>query len=1190
MDLAAYLKYCLGYVKMSRGAGMLGNDKKAQELDKTRLNLVALLNLDQDGFSPEPIQLPLFESLNPKDVTEEQKSAYKEERDIARNLEDLSADARNNPFTKQLSLRFGYFKISLPKNSDANDSEEAVDTAPEPLVEGKEGELPLFSKSKPRSRSADNAEMSEMEFPLFSVQIQVERTKSKFEVTVTDPSIEVHLGELEQVLEPNSYSALAQKMGEYETAGSFSLPQPDMGQLLSFWGEVRSVLSLSRAQFDSDSFQLERIKLSLNPRSNYFLSDDLRKLTLLDSSQLEGTALSAWTSDEEMLIPTEEPSEPELFFPFPYDKYQARILRLLANRAGVVQGPPGTGKSQSICNIICHLASQGKTVLFVSQKPQALKVVKDRLKSLGIKNLFGYIPNPSSEILTEEDELDGAGPALARVATAASVMEQTAGRDIDPAAVVNERDEARKFLQADLDREREYCVLLAEFEGLAAQKMEIEDPALFLSASVESVEAVREARKRAATLSSKAITLATCENYSSFDPSFRGLSWPPEQASSALEAIRADWMASGPKGQNPGKIALWWSDRRCRRRQSSSWSKLPAEIVAYLETLLTRSEPRTVVAGYLLSLRDYAIAKECQREAADAEGQAIGLLRALGLSEEAFLAMESRVKEGQKTEEIISSNQRLLQLESAIADNLTSKIDAGPAREVLKTCSEKRAVAISTCLGNRLNERIVQALRGGRQVRAIIAQFGKAFGKSKRAFRTFDRLRREVEQYKVMLNLLPVWIMELEDASRLLPLEPHLFDYVILDEASQCNVAYAMPSMFRAEKALFFGDSLQMRDSTTLFRRNRSFEDLANLFQVPDPLRIKASEGEIQSVLDIAEQRGLPMTALQYHYRSPAELIGFSNDNFYKPRGRPLFPLRHTYTTFQDTRRIMLVHKVEQGGEDQGEKSLRENVAEARFIVDLVKTIRRDPKLAQLSIGVLSFFNDQARLMRKALEDAGEKVDGQNLKVAVIEGIQGDEKDIIIYSCVIRTPQEKRQYQPLTGEGGDLRAAASAGRVNVAFSRARLQAHCVTSMELSAFPVGIWLGKYLNYADKYGQPAAVREGLNPFDSIFEEQFYAAAVGLLGPEFVVRNQVPSCGFKLDFVISSLATGRALAIECDGPMHFQDEGETLYVASDMERQDVLERAGWEFYRLRYSDWLVQRDKPQAIMNEIRNALST
>ena len=27
----------------------------------------------------------------------------------------------------------------------------------------------------------------------------------------------------------------------------------------------------------------------------------------------------------------------------------------------------------------------------------------------------------------------------------------------------------------------------------------------------------------------------------------------------------------------------------------------------------------------------------------------------------------------------------------------------------------------------------------------------------------------------------------------------------------------------------------------------------------------------------------------------------------------------------------------------------------------------------------------------------------------------------------------------------------------------------------------------------------------------------------------------------------------------------------VDSDMERQEVLEKAGWQFYRIRYSDWL-------------------
>ena len=45
----------------------------------------------------------------------------------------------------------------------------------------------------------------------------------------------------------------------------------------------------------------------------------------------------------------------------------------------VMQGPPGTGKSQTIGNIISECLSQNKTVLFVSAKEVALKVVKDRL-------------------------------------------------------------------------------------------------------------------------------------------------------------------------------------------------------------------------------------------------------------------------------------------------------------------------------------------------------------------------------------------------------------------------------------------------------------------------------------------------------------------------------------------------------------------------------------------------------------------------------------------------------------------------------------------------------------------------------------------------------------------------------------------------------------------------------------------
>lgn len=45
----------------------------------------------------------------------------------------------------------------------------------------------------------------------------------------------------------------------------------------------------------------------------------------------------------------------------------------------ILDGPPGTGKSQTIANIIAEALANGKTVLFVCEKPAALEVVKRRL-------------------------------------------------------------------------------------------------------------------------------------------------------------------------------------------------------------------------------------------------------------------------------------------------------------------------------------------------------------------------------------------------------------------------------------------------------------------------------------------------------------------------------------------------------------------------------------------------------------------------------------------------------------------------------------------------------------------------------------------------------------------------------------------------------------------------------------------
>lgn len=67
---------------------------------------------------------------------------------------------------------------------------------------------------------------------------------------------------------------------------------------------------------------------------------------------------------------------------FVKDADSSQTQAILEVRAGsnlVIQGPPGTGKSQTITNLIAELISQGKSVLFVSEKMAALEVVKRRL-------------------------------------------------------------------------------------------------------------------------------------------------------------------------------------------------------------------------------------------------------------------------------------------------------------------------------------------------------------------------------------------------------------------------------------------------------------------------------------------------------------------------------------------------------------------------------------------------------------------------------------------------------------------------------------------------------------------------------------------------------------------------------------------------------------------------------------------
>jgi len=66
----------------------------------------------------------------------------------------------------------------------------------------------------------------------------------------------------------------------------------------------------------------------------------------------------------------------------PLDNSQKKVVTSASENSTVIQGPPGTGKSHTIVSLIQHFIEQKKTVLFVSEKKSALKVVYDRMGSL----------------------------------------------------------------------------------------------------------------------------------------------------------------------------------------------------------------------------------------------------------------------------------------------------------------------------------------------------------------------------------------------------------------------------------------------------------------------------------------------------------------------------------------------------------------------------------------------------------------------------------------------------------------------------------------------------------------------------------------------------------------------------------------------------------------------------------------
>lgn len=278
-------------------------------------------------------------------------------------------------------------------------------------------------------------------------------------------------------------------------------------------------------------------------------------------------------------------------------------------------------------------------------------------------------------------------------------------------------------------------------------------------------------------------------------------------------------------------------------------------------------------------------------------------------------------------------------------------------------------------------------------------------------------IRKLLENYTdEVFSLIPCWMASPEAVSAIFPMQSALFDLVIFDEASQCYAEYGLPAAFRGAQIVVTGDSKQLSPSDLYKIRYEEKKDEEEY----------TAAIEIESLLDLAAQ-SLDQYQLTGHYRSLSlDLIDFSNRNFYKDTLR-LLP---DFSRINDDQPGIQYIKTE------GVWKNNINLVEIDQVIELIKELGETGK----SIGVVTFNFYQQNAIQDALER--ENVTVKDLFVKNIENVQGDERDIIIFSMGY-APDEKgkvsMQFGSLNMQGGE-------NRLNVAVTRARERIYFVTSL------------------------------------------------------------------------------------------------------------------------------------------------
>lgn len=449
----------------------------------------------------------------------------------------------------------------------------------------------------------------------------------------------------------------------------------------------------------------------------------------------------------------------------------------------------------------------------------------------------------------------------------------------------------------------------------------------------------------------------------------------------------------------------------------------------------------------------------------------------------------------------------------------------------------------------KLSEKASPAVRTALEAyRVAVSRIGKGTGIRAPRYRKDARAAAERASPAV-----PCWIMPHYRICESLPVEFGSFDLVIIDEASQSDLS-ALPAILRGKKVLIVGDDKQVSpDGVGLPEEKiRSLISQYLADQVPLYRSQMSPDRSIYDLFKVVFAKG--MVVLREHFRCVAPIIEYSKREFYDNQLRPLrLPKRSERLDPP----LIDVHVLD-GARGRG----KINPGEARFIVEEIRKISTDPEMAGRSLGVVSLLgSEQAKFVYDMVSDelGQEVIERHDIAFGDARTFQGKERDIMFLSMVVSgTPQAASPHQ-------------FSQRFNVAASRARDRMYLVRSVALDQLSSADALRRGL--IEHFESPfLQTEEEIRDLRSLCESEFEREVFDVLVERgYRVVPQVAVGRYRIDLVVEGENDAR-LAIECDGDQyHGPDQWD-----HDIQRQRILERAGWTFWRCFASTFTLHKDE--------------